>query len=48
MKDKIITMEFVNKLASYLASKPYIEVAQLLQELSNLQDVEEKEVVKPE
>jgi len=39
---KQISMELVNKIASYLATRPYIEVVQLIQDLSRLADIEEK------
>jgi len=36
---KQISLELLNKVANYLAGRPYIEVFQLIQEISNLQDV---------
>ena len=41
MKNFIIPEELLNKLGSYLGSKPFVEVALLIQELSNLSNVEE-------
>lgn len=40
---KIITIELLNKVAQYLAQKPFLEVNQLIVELSNLPTLEEKE-----
>lgn len=37
---KQISIELLNKLANYLASKPYIETVQLINEISNLKDVD--------
>ena len=39
---KKISIELLNEIAQYLASRPYIEVVQLIQKLSNLEDVELK------
>lgn len=41
----IITQEIVNAIIQYLASKPYSEVADGINALSNLQRYEESEVV---
>lgn len=39
MKDKQISVELLNKLLSYLGTKPFIEVYQLIQEIQKLSDV---------
>lgn len=44
---KKISLELLNKLANYMATKPYIETAQLIAEISNLPDVEEQNVAEP-
>ena len=41
---KQISVELLNKIANYLASKPYIETVQLINELSRLADVPKGEV----
>jgi len=39
MNDKQISVELLNKLLSYLGTKPFIEVYQLIQEIQKLSDV---------
>lgn len=40
MKNKIITIELLNKLFNYLGTRPFVEVFQLIEELQKLKDVE--------
>lgn len=40
MKDKQISVELLNKLLSYLGTKPFIEVYQLIQEIQKLSDIQ--------
>lgn len=40
MKDKKISIELLNKILSYLGTKPFIEVFQIIQEIQTLKDVE--------
>ena len=40
MPNKQISVELLNKLSNYLAQKPFIEVQQLISEISQLKDVE--------
>jgi len=39
MPDKQITVELLNKILNYLASKPFIEVQQLIAEIYKLEDI---------
>jgi len=39
MPDKQISVEFLNKILNYLASKPFIEVQQLIAEIYKLEDI---------
>jgi len=41
---KKISIELLNKVANYLASRPYIEVTELLNELMRLENVEDPKV----
>jgi hypothetical protein len=37
---KIISVELLNKILSYLGTRPFIEVFQIIQEIQTLKDVE--------
>jgi hypothetical protein len=39
MKEYIISETLANKVLNYIASKPYVEVAQLISELGQLQEI---------
>ncbi len=45
---KIIPLELLEKVANYLASKPWIETNAMLQELTKLPDYEEPKETKQE
>jgi len=46
--NKIISVDFLNELASYLGSKPYVETYQLIAKIMQLEDLKEKEPVAEE
>jgi len=39
---KKISLELLQKIVNYLAQRPYIETFQMIQEISTLEEVEEK------
>jgi len=48
MKNRIVSLELLNKILSYLGTKPYIEVVGLVKEIMELPEIKtETEGVKP-